>query len=63
LIHDMELLDKLSGFEVCPFDSRARWNCENLVLFTEHHGPTDKLTVLSTRGSHWKSWAADNGLL
>jgi len=41
----------------------ARWTCENLVLFTEHHSLTDKLTVLSTREKDWKSRAADNGLL
>jgi hypothetical protein len=41
----------------------ARWNCEDLVLFTEHHSLTDKLMVLSTREIDWKSWAADNGLL
>jgi RES domain len=39
----------------------ARWNCENLVLFTENHSLTSKLEVLSSEEIDWQAWAQDGG--
>jgi len=39
----------------------ARWDCENLVLFTENHALDNRLEVLSSEEIDWQAWAQDAG--
>lgn len=39
----------------------ARWDCENLVLFTENHALENRLEVLSSEEIDWQIWAQDAG--
>ena len=41
----------------------ARWDCENLVLFTENHALTSRLEVLSSDEIDWRTWAQDAGFI
>jgi len=42
----------------------ARWNCENLMLFTEHHRlDNNDLRVLSTEEVDWLTWARGHGIV
>lgn len=41
----------------------ARWDCENLVLFTENHALSSRLEILSTEEIDWQIWARDAGFL
>lgn len=41
----------------------ARWDCENLVLFTEHHGIEEELSVEESKEVDWLSWAKDIGFV
>jgi RES domain-containing protein len=41
----------------------ARWNCENLVLFTENHSLSCELETVSAEDVDWQSWARAYGLL
>ncbi len=41
----------------------ARWDCENLVLFTENHALTSKLEIISSEEVDWQRWAREAGLL
>lgn len=41
----------------------ARWDCENLVLFTDNHSLENTLEVLSSEEIDWQVWAQDAGFL
>jgi len=41
----------------------ARWDCENLVLFTENHALENRLEVLSSEEIDWQIWAQNAGFL
>lgn len=41
----------------------ARWDCENLVIFTENHALANKLEVISSEEVDWRSWARNTDLL
>ena len=41
----------------------ARWNCENLVIFDDHHSIESDLQLLDTEVVNWKLWAQENGFL
>ncbi|MGH8523243.1 MAG: RES family NAD+ phosphorylase [Gammaproteobacteria bacterium] len=41
----------------------ARWDCENLVLFTDNHGVANDLEVLATEEVDWVGWAREHKLL
>jgi len=41
----------------------ARWDCENLVLFTENHALTNTLEVILSEEVNWQNWARDAGLI
>lgn len=42
----------------------ARWNCDNLILFCEHHQVENtKLIVLSTEEVDWLDWGYKQGML
>jgi hypothetical protein len=42
----------------------ARWDCDNLAIFTDHHGVEDnELQAISSEEIDWQSWARDHGLL
>ena len=41
----------------------ARWNCENVVLFTENHGFHHKLEKAEVEEIDWQAWAKANSLL
>ncbi|EAR23424.1 hypothetical protein NB231_16428 [Nitrococcus mobilis Nb-231] len=41
----------------------ARWNAENLVLFSENHGVEEHLIVTETQEFDWKVWARRHGFL
>lgn len=38
----------------------ARWDCENLVLFTEHHSIEEELSIEESKEVDWLSWAKSN---
>lgn len=40
----------------------ARWNCENLMLFSEHHRvDRNSLKILHTEEVDWLAWAREHG--
>lgn len=40
----------------------ARWDCDNLMIFTDHHGmSSDDLRVVSTEEVDWLAWAREHG--
>lgn len=42
----------------------ARWPCENLMLFMDHHRiDSNRLEVVSTEEVDWLSWARKNGIV
>jgi hypothetical protein len=41
----------------------ARWQCDNLVLFTDNHGFSSELEAIAERDVDWQAWARDKGLL
>lgn len=41
----------------------ARWNCENLVIFSDNHSLENDLKVLDSEVVDWKLWAKKNGFL
>ena len=41
----------------------ARWDCDNLILFTENHGLSNALEVVVSEEVDWQGWARDAGLL
>lgn len=41
----------------------ARWDCENLVLFTDNHSPLCDLQVVESTEFAWQNWAKENGFL
>lgn len=41
----------------------ARWDCENLIIFTENHGLSQKLDKVDFEEIDWQKWASINGLL
>lgn len=40
----------------------ARWDCENLVIFTDNHHPSAELTVMGSEEVDWQAWARKAGL-
>jgi RES domain-containing protein len=40
----------------------ARWDCENLVLFTDNHDLGDRLEVAETEAVDWRAWARERQL-
>lgn len=42
----------------------ARWNCENLMLFCDHHKiENSRLDVVRTEEIDWLSWAREHGMV
>ena len=41
----------------------ARWDCENLVIFTDNHHPSAELTVRRSEEVDWQAWARKAGLI
>jgi len=41
----------------------ARWDCENLVIFTDNHDYSQRLEVLHTEEVDWVGWARLNRIL
>ena len=41
----------------------ARWQCNNLVIFTENHEYSDALAVIASEEIDWLAWALETGLL
>jgi hypothetical protein len=41
----------------------ARWQCDNLMLFTDSMGDSASLELLSSEHVDWVGWATDQGLL
>jgi hypothetical protein len=39
----------------------ARWDCENLVLFTDNHALENRLELLSSEEIDWQIWAQEAG--
>lgn len=40
----------------------ARWNCENLVLFTDSHSLDEQLEIVGLSEVDWLGWARKNGV-
>ncbi len=41
----------------------ARWDCENLMIFTDNHKPGEKLEIVGDERVEWQLWARQNGIL
>ena len=41
----------------------ARWDCENLMIFTENHALSERLEPISEEEIEWRDWAQENGLI
>ena len=41
----------------------ARWDCDNLMIFTENHALSDRLEVVDSETVEWRSWARENGFI
>lgn len=41
----------------------ARWNCDNLMIFTENHSVNEKLEVRAEEQVDWQIWAREAGFL
>ena len=41
----------------------ARWDCDNLTIFSENHGLDEKLHVISHEDIEWHDWAKDHGFM
>jgi RES domain-containing protein len=41
----------------------ARWDCENLVLFTDNHALENRLELLASEEIDWQIWAQNAGFL
>jgi len=41
----------------------ARWNCENLIIFSDHHPLDNDLKLVDGEVVDWVSWAQENGFL
>ena len=41
----------------------ARWDCENLMIFTEIHALSERLEPISEEEIEWRDWAQENGLI
>ena len=41
----------------------ARWQNENLIVFTDNLGAMDSLEVVKTEDVDWQAWGKENGLL
>jgi RES domain-containing protein len=41
----------------------ARWNCDNLTIFSENHSLDKQLEVLDYEDVEWHGWARKNGFL
>jgi len=57
-----------AAIEFLDFDGliapSARWNCENLMLYTSNHDELNgKLEAIETKERDWKEWAGKNSFL
>ena len=41
----------------------ARWECDNLVFFTDNHSPLNDLNVEESTELAWQDWAKENGFI
>ena len=41
----------------------ARWQCDNLMIFTPNHALSERLEVIDSEEVEWRQWAFDNGFL
>ena len=41
----------------------ARWTCDNLVIFSDNHGLTERLESIDEEHVEWRAWAQTHGLI
>ena len=41
----------------------ARWDCDNLMIFTENHALAERLEPVAEEEIEWREWAREYGLL
>lgn len=41
----------------------ARWDCENLVIFTDNHKLSNEVAVIASEEVEWQAWAYEAGVL
>ncbi|MBI1388217.1 MAG: RES domain-containing protein [bacterium] len=41
----------------------ARWDCNNLMIYTENHSINEKLEVIESREFDWLEWARSNRII
>lgn len=41
----------------------ARWDCENLIIFSDNHPLENDLKLIESEEVDWKAWAKQNGFL
>ena len=56
-----------AAFAFLEFDGlivpSARWNCDNLVLFTGNHALSETLEVRDIEEVEWRQWAQQNSII
>jgi hypothetical protein len=43
--------------------SSARWDCDNLIIFTSNHGLNERLDPVCEEQIEWQAWSRANGIL
>jgi len=41
----------------------ARWNCDNLMIFTDNHALNEKLEAIDHELIEWRAWAQEHGII
>lgn len=41
----------------------ARWDCENLIIFSDNHPLENDLELIESEEVDWKEWATENGFV
>jgi hypothetical protein len=41
----------------------ARWDCQNLTIFTGNHAWDNRFDVINVEEFEWRTWAETNGFL
>jgi len=39
----------------------ARWPCDNLMIFTDNHAPTERMDTIDAEEIEWQGWAREYG--
>ena len=60
-----QLVGDAAGFLGCDglIVPSARWNCDNLVIFSDNHAIDLPMNVVSSETADWQPWARTHGFI